>query len=133
MLEIPKIDTPMYKGGSIFLQKKEPLPRLPILCSDSRHTTRHSIFINIIAQKARSISAAAHNLINTVIFLQLFFLSFILSLELLTKNTRKHMRILDLIRKMNCEEWEAGLYSEKGRLRIPWDELHKRKSFICRI
>ena len=43
------------------------------------------------------------------------------------------MRILDLIRKMNCEEREAGLYSEKGRLRIPWDELHKRKSFICRI
>lgn len=40
------------------------------------------------------------------------------------------MRILDLIRKMNYEEREAGLYSEKGRLRIPWDELQKKK-MVC--
>lgn len=40
------------------------------------------------------------------------------------------MRILDLIRKMNCEEREAGLYSEKGRLRILWDELQKKK-MVC--
>lgn len=58
----------------------------------------------------------------------IIFLSFILSLELLTKNTRKHMRILDLIRKMNYEERETGLYSEKGRLRITWDELKKKEN-----
>ena len=40
------------------------------------------------------------------------------------------MRILDLIRKMNYEERKAGLYSEKGRLRIPWDELQKKK-MVC--